>query len=211
MAYGKIDWLLLTHDGQRALDDKQVTPRVQFGFNVEHTKCQKAGKSVGDVGRSIEQRQATCEFASSIESCQIVNDQGKEGGLGHAYALLVLQSLQLHFHSARLIVSSCLCGIKHTQEPPQSHHPTPILHARSQQCRASKAEHKDRQHAMRPILLSQHTNRWRKDDIRYVEDTQHDIVLVSFETKVGVHVIRLSVAEITFVKCIEKIHKRKHR
>ena len=46
---------------------------------------------------------------------------------------------------------------------------------------------------MRSIFLSQHTNRWGKEDIWYVEDTQHDIILISLEPQIFVHAIRLCI------------------
>jgi hypothetical protein len=58
---------------------------------------------------------------------------------------------------------------------------------------------------MWPIFLSQHTNWRRKDDIRHVENAQHDVVLVALEAEIFVHAVRLCVAQVAFIKSIEKI------
>lgn len=69
------------------LDDEQPPPGVvdQMGVDLEDAKCQETAECTGDIGSSVEYGQSSGEFASAVEGGQVVDDEGEEGALRHAY------------------------------------------------------------------------------------------------------------------------------
>lgn len=55
---------------------------------------------------------------------------------------------------------------------------------------------------MRSVLLSQHADRRREDDVWNIENAQHGIVLISLESEVLVHAISLRISKIALVESI---------
>jgi hypothetical protein len=137
-------------DCKAAFDDEQVPPAVELGLNLKYTEGQQPRKGVGDVGRSVEEGQAARELATPIKGCEIVNNEGKAIG---------------QLCSDESLMSDLQRGLCHSQKPSECHHATPVLHRCCEKRRAAKAEHHDRQDAVRTILLTQHANRRRKDNV----------------------------------------------
>lgn len=63
---------------------------------------------------------------------------------------------------------------------------------------------------MRTILLPQHPHRRRKNHIRHIKYTQHDIILVTLEPEIHIHAICFRIPEISFIKRVEEIHHCEH-
>lgn len=73
-------------DGEGSLDEEQVAPSLEFrALDVEDAEGEEAGEGVGDVGRGVEEGEAPGEFAAAVEGGEVVDDEGEEGGLGHAW------------------------------------------------------------------------------------------------------------------------------
>lgn len=97
-------------------------------------------KGIGNIGGCVKDGQATCQFTTPVECCEVINDKREETRLSD------------------------------TQKEAKSKEPAKILDASRQQSHGTKGEHENWKNSGRAVLLANYRNWWSKNDIRYKED-----------------------------------------
>lgn len=121
---------------------------------MEDAKREQAGEGVGDVGRGVEDGQATGELATAVKGGQVVDYGGEEGGLGHS------------------------------QEPADGEDAAKVLRGGRAERHGAKGEHHERKGAGGSEFLGQHGEGGGEDDVGDEEDGDDEVVLVGLEVKI---------------------------
>lgn len=142
-------------ESNAALDNEEIAPDEDLAvLDLEDAKGEQAGEGIGNVGRGVEDGQATGELSTTVESGQVVDDGGEEGGFSHS------------------------------QEPADSENTAKVLSGSRAKGHGAESEHHDGQSARRSEFLGEHSKRGSEDDVGDEEDGDDEVVLVGLEVEI---------------------------
>ena len=136
----------------QALDQEQVAPICQLpggAIDLEDAEGEQAREGGGDGLGGVEEGEAAGELAAAIEGRLVVDDEGEEGGFGHA------------------------------QEPADGHEAGEVFHGEHEDGEGAEGEHHQRQDAVGAVFFAGDGEEGRGEDVGDEEDGEDRRVLGS--------------------------------
>ena len=66
-------------EGAGPFNEEKIAPVIQLGVDMENPECQQTREGIGDIGGSVKDGETACEFSTSIERSQVIDDGWEEG------------------------------------------------------------------------------------------------------------------------------------